>query len=318
MKIVVLDGFRANPGDLSWEKVARFGEFINYDRTPDDEILSRIGDAEVVLTNKTPLTRETLEKCPNMKLVVVLATGYNVVDTKAAAELGIIVTNIPSYSSADVAQLAIAFMLEIALNVGKTTEDIHNGRWCKDPDWCYWDYPLIELEGLTLGIIGYGNIGKRVGAIANALGMKVVYNVRHHDPSLDSEDCHYVDLEELYAVSDIVTIHCPETAETRHMINKDTIAKMKDGVIFINTSRGGIMVEQDIADALKSGKIYAAGIDALEHEPMKEDCPLLNAPNCYITGHIGWQPKAARERLMKITEANIEAYIKGNPINKVN
>lgn len=317
MKIVILDGFRANPGDLSWDYLDKYGEVINYDRTSADEIVSRIGDAQIVFTNKTPISAETMDKCPELKLIVVLATGYNVVDVISAKEHGVCVTNIPAYSTPDVAQLAIGFILEIALNIGRTTQDIHAGRWCKDPDWCYFDYPPMELEGMTLGIIGYGNIGRRVALIANALGMEVIYYLRHPVPELESEHCHYADLDTLYAQSDIISLHCPQTAENREMINKDSISRMKDGVILINTSRGGLVNEQDVVDALRSGKIAAAGIDALTVEPMAEDCPFKGAPNCFITGHIGWQPRKARMRLMKTVEANVKAFIEGNPINVV-
>ena len=317
MKIVILDGYTENPGDLSWEELAKLGELTVYDRTPAEEIISRIGDAEIVITNKTPISRETMEACPNIKYIALLATGYNVVDVNAAREKGIPVSNVPTYGTAAVGQFAIAMLLEICHHVAHHSDTVHAGKWNSCIDWCYWDYPLIELDGKTMGIIGFGRIGQTTGKIAKAMGM----NILAYD-SFQSESgkaiAEYVDLDTLLAKSDVISLHCPLFPETQGIINKDTIAKMKDGVILLNNSRGPLIVEQDVADALNSGKIYAAGLDVVSTEPIRNDNPLLKARNCIITPHISWAPKESRQRIMDCTVSNVAAFISGNPVNVVN
>ena len=317
MKIVVLDGYTENPGDLSWGELEKLGELTVYDRTPADKVVERIGDAEVVFTNKTPITRAVMEACSNLKFISVLATGYNVVDYKAARELGIPVTNIPTYGTAAVGQFAIALLLEICHHVDHHSKAVHEGRWESNPDWCFWDYPLIELAGKTMGIIGLGRIGQTTGRIAKALGMRVI--AKENFPTEEgAKIAEYVDLDTLLSEADVIALHCPLFPETEGIINKDTIAKMKDGVIIINNSRGPLVVEQDLADALNSGKVYAAGLDVVSTEPIKGDNPLLTAKNCIITPHISWAPKESRQRIMDAAVENLKAFIAGSPINVVN
>ena len=318
MKIVILDGYTENPGDLSWAGLEALGELVVYDRTPADQVAARIGDAEVVYTNKTPITEETINACPNLKFISVLATGYNIVNVEAAKKRGIPVTNIPTYGTAAVGQFAIALLLEICHHVGAHGEAVAQGRWESCPDWCFWDYPLIELADKTMGIVGYGRIGQATGRIAQALGMKVLAHDSYHNPALESESMRYVPLEELLEQSDVIALHCPLFPETEGMINKTNIAKMKDGVIIINNSRGPLIVEQDLADALNEGKVYAAGLDVVSSEPIKPDNPLLKAKNCLITPHISWAPKESRQRLMDIAVENLQAYVNGAPVNVVN
>lgn len=319
MKIVILDGYTENPGDLSWDTLRSFGHLTVYNRTPYDvnEIVRRIGDAEIVLTNKTPLTAEVFQRCPNIKLVSVLATGFNVVDCAKAAELGIPVSNVPAYGTDSVAQFAIALLLEICHHVAHHSDAVHNGRWESNPDWCFWDYPLIELSGKTLGIIGFGRIGQATARIAKAMGMKVISFSRTQRENARSL-ADYVDLDTLLASSDVIALHCPLFPETEGIINKENIAKMKDGVIIINNSRGQLIVEKDLADALNSGKVFAAGLDVVSTEPIRGDNPLLSAKNCLITPHISWAPKESRQRIMDTTEENIRAFMDGSPINVVN
>lgn len=318
MKIVLLDAYAANPGDLSWDGLREFGEVTVYDRTAPEDVLTRIGDAEVVYVNKVRLDGQTLRQCKNLKLVSVLATGYNVVDTAAAKELGILVCNSPSYSTASVAQLTIAHLLELCSHVGALSDACHSGRWAACPDFCFWDAPLMELSGKTMGIIGYGTIGRAVGAIAQALGMRLLVNARHPDPALESPTCRYAPLEELLAQSDVVTLHCPQTPETTGLIDRARIAQMKDGAILLNTSRGGLIVEQDLADALRSGKLRGAAVDVVSQEPIRPENPLLAAPNCLMTPHVAWAPLEARQRLLAIAKENLAAYCSGSPINVVN
>ena len=318
MKIVLLDAYAANPGDLSWDGLREFGEVTVYDRTAPEDVLARIGDAEVVYVNKVRLDGQTLRQCKNLKLVSVLATGYNVVDTAAAKELGILVCNSPSYSTASVAQLTIAHLLELCSHVGALSDACHSGRWAACPDFCFWDAPLMELSGKTMGIIGYGTIGRAVGAIAQALGMRLLVNARHPDPALESPTCRYASLDELLAQSDVVTLHCPQTPETMGLIDRARIAQMKDGAILLNTSRGGLIVEQDLADALRSGKLRGAAVDVVSQEPIRPENPLLSAPNCLMTPHVAWAPLEARQRLLAIARENLAAYCSGSPINVVN
>jgi glycerate dehydrogenase len=316
-KIVVLDGYTENPGDLSREPLAALGELTVHDRTPADKIVERIGDAEIIFTNKTPISRATLDACPTVKYIGVLATGYNVVDYVAAKEKGIPVTNVPSYGTAAVGQFAIALLLEICHNIGHHSNAVREGRWESNPDWCFWDYPLIELDQKTMGIIGFGRIGQATGRIAKALGMKVIAYDNYPNDS-GKEIAEYVDLDTLLSTSDVISLHCPLFPETEGIINKDSIAKMKDGVIILNNSRGPLIVEQDLADALNSGKVYAAGLDVVSTEPIKGDNPLLKAKNCYITPHISWASKESRQRLMDVAVDNLRQYLNGTPVNVVN
>jgi glycerate dehydrogenase len=317
MKIVILDGYTENPGDLSWDGFEKLGELTVYDRTPREKIIERIGKAEAVIVNKTPIDKATLEACPNVQYIGVLATGYNVVDVNAAKEKGIAVCNIPTYGTDAVAQFAIALLLEVCHHVAHHSQAVHEGRWENNADWCFWDYPLIELAGQTMGIIGFGRIGQATGRIAKALGMKVIAYDEHANDS-GAMIAEYVSLDELFAQSDIITLHCPLFPSTEGMINKKNIAKMKDGVIIINNSRGQLIHEADLAEALNSGKVYAAGLDVVSSEPIKGDNPLLKAKNCIITPHISWAPKESRKRLMDIAVNNLAAFIDGNPINVVN
>lgn len=321
MKIVVLDGYTENPGDLSWAGLEALGELTVYDRTPlhdEAEILKRIGDAEIVYTNKTPLSARVISESPHLKFIGVLATGYNVIDVSAAKAKGIPVCNIPSYGTAAVGQFAIALLLEICHHIGDHSQAVHAGKWESCPDFCFWDYPLIELDGKTMGIIGYGRIGQSTGRIAQALGMKVLAYDAQKVPGLESDTMRYTTLDELFAESDVISLHCPLFPETEGMINKDSIGKMKDGVILLNNSRGQLIVEQDLADALNSGKVYAAGLDVVSSEPIKHENPLLQAKNCIITPHISWAPKESRQRLMDIAVENLAQFVKGTPVHVVN
>ena len=320
MKIVVLDGFTENPGDLSWEGMEKFGELTVYDRTSyvDSPLIAeRLGDAEVAVINKTPITKATIDACPNLKCIAVLATGYNVVDYNYAKEKGIIVQNVPTYGTQIVGQYAVGLLLEICSHYGHHDKTVKEGRWESNVDWCYWDYPMIELYGKTAGIIGLGRIGQATAKILNALNMKVIAYDAFQSES-GKQVAEYVDLDTLLAQSDVIFLHCPLFPETEGIINKDNIAKMKDGVILINNSRGQLVVEQDLADALNSGKVYAAGLDVVSTEPIKADNPLKTAKNTIITPHISWAAQAARQRIMDITVDNIKSYVEGKPANVVN
>ena len=317
MKIVVLDGYTENPGDLSWGGFEAIGETVVYDRTPEEQIVERIGEAEIVILNKTPITRATLEACPGIKYIGVLATGYNVVDTAAARERGIPVCNIPSYGTASVGQFAIALLLEICHHIGAHSDSVHNGDWERSADWCYWNYPLIELDGKTMGIIGFGRIGQATGRIAKALGMKVIaYDAHPNDAGRALAG--YVELDTLLATSDVIALHCPLFPETQGIIDRAAIAKMKDGVIILNNSRGPLIVEQDLADALDSGKVAAAGLDVVSTEPIRGDNPLLKAKNCIITPHISWAAREPRQRIMDMAVENLKAFLEGGAVNVVN
>jgi glycerate dehydrogenase len=317
MNIVILDGYGLNPGDLSWEGFDKLGNVTLYDRTTVDKIVERIGDAECILTNKTPITADTMDRT-KVKYIGVLATGFNVVDTAAAKERGIIVTNVPAYSTASVAQMVFAHILEICQQVGLHDNAVKAGDWVNSPDFCFWRKPLIELDGKVMGIIGYGRIGQAVSKVAQAFGMKVIAHSPRRKTELENGAMKYVELEELLAAADIISLHCPLFEGTKNIINKDTIAKMKESVIIVNTSRGPLVNEQDLADALNSGRIYAAGVDVVSEEPIKADNPLLYARNIFITPHIAWAPKEARIRLMNIAEENLKSFVEGNPINVVN
>ena len=324
MKIVILDGYAENPGDLSWEGFKRFGELTVYDRSPlydEAEIIRRVAGADALITNKTPVSRNAIASCAGLKYIGVLATGYNVVDCKAAREKGIPVCNIPTYGTDAVGQFAIALLLEICHHIGHHHRAVLEGRWEKSPDWCFWDYPLIELAGKTMGIIGFGRIGQTTGRIARALGMEVIANdnVQTGPSAMEgAKIAAYVSREELFSRSDVISLHCPLFPSTEGMINRESISKMKDGVIIINNSRGQLIVEQDLADALNAGKVYAAGVDVVSSEPLKGGNPLLKAKNCIITPHISWAPIESRRRLMDIAVANLRAFVEGKPENVVN
>ena len=311
MKIVILDGHVENPGDLSWEPLAQLGEVTVYDRTAPKDVIARIGDAPIVITNKTVITREIFDACPAIRYVGVLATGYNVVDIAAAKECGIIVTNVPAYSTQAVAQFTMALLLEICHHVGRHSDSVHAGKWSACQDFAYWDYPLIELAGKTIGIIGYGRIGQATAKAAQALGMKVIAYSRH------GQGEPYVPLEELYARADVISLHCPLTAENTGMINRETIAKMKDGVILLNTARGALINEEDLREALLSGKVYAAAADVAAVEPIPADSPLLGLPNMIFTPHIAWACYETRQRLMDIAVDNVRQFLNGTPVNNV-
>lgn len=317
MKIVVLDGYTENPGDLSWKDLEALGETTIYDRTPVELVEKRIGDAEIVITNKTPIDKEIFEKCQNIKYVGVLATGYNVVDVNTAAEKGIPVCNIPTYGTTAVAQMVFALLLEICHHVGTHSEAVKMGEWSNNVDWCFWKYPLIELAGKTMGIVGFGRIGKAVGRLAKAFGMNVLaYDEYENEEGKAIAD--YVTLDELYTKSDVISLHCPLFPATTGMICKESIAKMKDGVILINTSRGPLINEADLAEALQSKKVYAAGCDVVSTEPIKADNPLLGCYNSILTPHIAWAPKESRQRLMDIAVDNVRNFLNGTTVNAVN
>ena len=310
-KIVILDGGVANPGDLSWEPLAALGDLTGYDYTAPQDVIPRIGDASVILTNKTVISAEVMAACPAVRYIGVLATGYNVVDIAEAKKRGIVVTNVPAYSTPTVAQLTMALLLEIALHVGHHSRVVHEGKWSACRDFAFWDYPLMELQGKTFGIVGYGSIGKATAKLAEAFGMKVLAYSRH-----GAEEYH-TELDELYAKADIVSLHCPLTAENTGMINRDTIARMKDGVIILNTARGGLINEADLREALLSGKVYAAASDVTCKEPINADSPLLGLDNMIITPHIAWAATEARQRLLSVAIDNVRQYLLGNVQNNV-
>ena len=319
MKIVILDGYTENPGDLSWEGFEALGDLTVYDRTTDhSQIAVRIGDAEIIQTNKTPVSREIMGACPKLKYIGLLATGYNVVDVKAAKEAGITVTNIPTYGTDAVSQYAIALLLELCHHIGEHSDCVKRGDWTKNKDWCFWNHPLIELAGKTMGIIGFGRIGQGTARIAQAMGMKVLAYDTYHNPELVSDTCTYASLDQVFASSDVITLHCPLFPETEGIINKDTISRMKDGVMIINNSRGPLIVEADLRDALNSKKVAGAAVDVVSTEPISMDNPLLDADNCIITPHIAWAPKESRQRLMEIAVKNLEAFLNGAAQNVVN
>lgn len=318
MKIVVLDGYTLNPGDLDWKGLEALGELTVYDRTDACDIVSRIGDAEIVYTNKTPLTEETFAACPSIRFVGVLATGYNVVDVDAAKRRGIPVCNVPTYGTTAVAQFTMALLLEVCHHVGAHSDAVREGAWAACPDFCFWNYPLIELAGKTMGIIGFGRIGQDVGKLAQAFGMKVLAFDNHKRSELESDTMRYAELDELFAESDVISLHCPLFPSTQGIINAENIKKMKDGVIILNDSRGPLIVEQDLYDALESGKVAAAAVDVVSTEPIREDNVLLKAKNMMITPHIAWAPKESRARLMDVAVKDLEAFLAGSPINVVN
>lgn len=318
MKIVVLDGHTLNPGDLSWEGLDRFGEVTVYERTPPDQIVGRAAGAAVLLTNKTPLTDETLSRLPDLKYIGVLATGYNVVDIAAARQRGIPVTNIPTYGTKSVAQLVFALLLELCHHVGAHHEAVRRGDWTAGADFCFWNFPLIELAGKTMGLIGFGRIGRQVAEIAAAFAMNVVAYDKFQSDESGRKNFKWVELDELLAMSDVVSLHCPLFPETQGIINRDSLGQMKRSAFLINTSRGPLVVDQDLARALDEGRIAGAGLDVLSEEPPRSGNPLLHAQNCIITPHIAWATKEARGRLMDTAVRNVADFLTGNPVNVVN
>lgn len=310
MKIVILDGYTENPGDLSWDGFAVLGDLTVYEHTPANEIVSRIGDSEIVITNKTPITEQTFAACPQIGYVGVLATGYNVVDVKAARQRGIVVTNVPTYGTMAVAQHTFALLLELYHHVGAHNAAVQQGRWTNGRDFCFWDAPLTELSGKTLGVIGYGRIGQAVANIARAFGMQVLACSAHGGEG-------QVSLDEVIAQSDVISLHCPLTSSNEKFINSKTIARMKDGVMIINTARGQLIDEEALREALISGKVSSAAVDVASVEPIRAENPLLGLKNCIITPHIAWAPKESRQRLMDVAVSNLEAFLKGEPVNNV-
>lgn len=320
MKAVLTDSYAGYFDDLDWSELRRLVELKLYENDltgSEDELIERIGDAEIVLANKSRLTRRVIESCPNIKLITMLATGYDSIDYICARERGIPVCNVPAYGTASVSQYAISMLLEICGGVAQHSDAAHSGRWVDSGRWSYWEYPLIELAGKTMGIIGLGRIGQSVARIAGALGMKVIACNRHHSEA-GAQVADYVELDELFARADVISLHCPLFPETKGIINRENIAKMKDGVIIINNSRGGLVVEQDLADALNTGKVRAAAVDVLSTEPIREDNPLLHAKNCLITPHVSWAPVESRARILKVTAENIKGFFNGTPQNIVN
>lgn len=317
MKIVNLDGYAANPGDLSWDGIRQYGEYIVYDRTKPEEIIERSKDADILFINKSVITGDMLRQMPKLKYVGLQSTGYNVIDGKTARELGITISNIPAYSTNAVAQLVFAFILQITNKVSLHSDAVHSGEWTACPDFCFWKAPLTELDGKAIGIIGFGSIGKRVSSIAQAFGMSVYVYTPHPQPE-EFCDVHFVDFDTLLTNSDVVTCHCPLTPQTEKLIDAAALAKMKNTAILINTSRGPVVDDTALANALNNGDILAAGLDVLREEPPKESNPLLTAKNCLITPHIAWAGYETRARLLSILEENLKAFLDGHPQNVVN
>ena len=317
MKIVVLDGHAVNPGDLSWDIIRKFGELEIYDYTAPEDTVSRLQGAKIALTNKTVIDAAVMDACPELKLICVLATGYNVVDCPGAKQRNIPICNVPAYGTDAVAQFTFALLLELCHQVGHHSKAVHDGRWCSNRDFCFWDTPQMELAGKTMGIIGFGRIGRAVGKIAKAMGMQVIAYNRSRCPEGEAIGT-YVDLETLLKTADVISLHCPLTEENAGLINQDTLSMMKDGVILLNTARGPLLDEQAVSDALSSGKLRGAAVDVVSKEPMERSNPLLTAPNCIITPHMAWAPTESRQRILNITANSIAAFLDGKPINTVN
>lgn len=318
MKIVILDGFTLNPGDLSWDELKKLGDVVIHDRTPADKVVERAEGAEIVFTNKTPIGEEALNHFSSLQYIGVLATGYNIVNTEVAKANGIIVANVPGYGTTSVVQLTFALLLELCLHVQRHSDSVMEGKWAKSADWCYWDYPLVELSGKTIGIIGFGRIGQQVGDVATAFGMNIIGNSRNWTDQSRRPNFKWAEIPELLAQSDVVSIHCPLFPDTKGLINKESLRSMKRSAFLLNTSRGPIIVDEDLADALNNDVIAGAGIDVLSAEPPSQENPLFTAKNCIITPHIAWATKEARARLMNITVTNLSAFLEGNPVNVVN
>ncbi|MBD0298501.1 MAG: D-2-hydroxyacid dehydrogenase [Flavisolibacter sp.] len=318
MKIVVLDGYTLNPGDLSWDGLKQFGDVTIYDRTPADKVVERADGAEIVFTNKTPVGEDALNQLPDLKFIGVLATGFNIVNTDVAKQRGVLVANVPGYGTTSVVQMTFALLLELCLHVQRHSDVVMEGKWARSADWCFWDYPLVELAGKTIGIIGFGRIGRQVGDVATAFGMNIIGNSRTQSDQSHRNNFRWADVPQLLEESDVVSIHCPLFPETKGLINKESLQRMKKSAFLLNTSRGPIIVDEDLADALNNEVIAGAGIDVLSVEPPSKDNPLFKAKNCIITPHIAWATKEARERLMDITVNNLTAFLKGDPVNVVN
>lgn len=318
MKIVVLDGYTLNPGDLSWDELEKLGELVVYDRTSPEQVHERSLGAEILFTNKTPVKEEVLKVLPGLKYIGVLATGYNIVDIDTAKKLGVVVTNVPGYSTLSVVQLTLALLLELCHHTQRHDDAVKKGRWSSSPDFCFWDYPLTELAGKTMGIIGYGSIGRKVGEVATAFGMNIIGNSRTRTDESKNKNFRWADVPELLAQSDVVSLHCPLFPETAGIINKKNLSLMKKSAFLLNTSRGPLVVEQDLADALNNDVIAGAGLDVVAVEPPPKDNPLFKAKNCIITPHIAWATKEARSRLMKMAVDNFSDFLAGNPKNVVN
>jgi len=318
MKIVILDGYTLNPGDITWDGLKKLGDVVIYDRTPEAQIMERAMGAEIIFTNKTLLTEDVIKQLTSLKFIGVLATGYNIVDTEAAKARGIVVTNIPGYGTASVVQMTFALLLELCLHVQRHSDSVLDGKWSRSDDFCYWDYPLVELAGKTMGIIGFGNIGQQVGDVATAFGMNIIGNDRNRTDQSHRTNFRWAEVPELLQQSDVVSIHCPLFPDTKGLINKESVQLMKSSAFLLNTSRGPLIVDEDLADALNQNIIAGAGIDVLSVEPPRIDNPLFSAKNCIITPHIAWATKEARTRLMNIAVNNLDAFLKGNPVNVVN
>jgi len=327
MKIVVLDGYTLNPGDLAWDDLKSLGPCEIYERTPPEQVLGRAAEATILLTNKTEITREHIQSLPKLKYIGILATGTNIVDLAAARERGIVISNVPAYGTSSVAQTTIAILLELTQHVGLHSEGVQEGRWTSSADWCYWERPLVELNGLTMGIIGLGRIGTAVARIASSLGMNVIAvagrtSSRHRIGGPGSSELaspiKHVDLETLFRESDVLTLHCPLTPETKHIVNAQRLSGMKPSAFLLNTSRGQLVDEDALAVALNSGKLVGAGLDVLSVEPPPASNPLLRARNCIITPHLAWATKAARSRLMQAAVENVRAFLSGKPQNVIN
>ncbi len=318
MKIVVLDGICANPGDISWDALYSLGDVTIYDRTPRELLLERIGDAEIILVNKIKMGADIFSRCPNLRYIGVLATGYNIIDTAAAADYNITVCNVPAYSTPSVVQHTFALLLELCMHTGLHSETVKQGKWQKCPDFCYWDAPLTELSGKTMGVVGFGRIGTAVARVALCFGMNVLACASKPRDSSGIDGVELVSFQELIEKSDIISLHCPQTPDNYNMISAQSIASMKDGVILLNTARGGLINEADLAQALKNGKVGGFGADVLANEPPLETCPLITAPNTVITPHIAWAPLESRTRLINISIENVRLFLEGRSQNTVN
>jgi glycerate dehydrogenase len=318
MKIVVLDGYTLNPGDLSWDDLEKFGDVEIYHRTPQEKIIERCAGAAIVLTNKTPLNSDILNQLSSLKYIGVLATGYNVVDIDAARNNGVVVSNVPGYGTDSVVQMTFALLLELCQHVQKHSDAVMNGKWTQSPDWCFWDYPLIELSGKTLGIIGLGDIGMKVADLATAFGMNIIAASRTQTDQSSRDNFQWMSLDELLEEADVVSLHCPLTPETKGLINQNKLARMKKSAFLLNTSRGPLVIAHDLANALNDDVIAGAALDVLSEEPPLADNPLFHAKNCILTPHIAWATKEARARLMKMVVSNVDAFLQGKPINVVN
>jgi glycerate dehydrogenase len=318
MKIVILDGYASNPGDLSWDNLKQLGELVVYDRTPADKIVERARDAAIVITNKTPIGENEINQLPDLKYIGVIATGFNIIDIEAAKQKGITVTNVPGYSTPSVVQLTFALLLELCHHVQRHSDSVMDGKWSRSLDFSFWDYPLVELSGKTMGIIGFGSIGQAVADVATAFGMSIIGSSRRQTDQSKRKNFKWAEVSELLKESDVVSIHCPLTAETKGLINKESLKTMKSSAFLINTARGPIIIDSDLADALNNGVIAGAGIDVLSAEPPAPDNPLFNAKNCLITPHIAWATLESRARSIEIAVHNLSSFINGEPINIVN